>query len=473
MYIRSILICIFSFQFFFSKAQESHSIQVMRPNVVLIVSHGHGMGDLGCYGNKIIKTPNLDKLASEGIKFISAYATVSSGSASQSVILTGLYNHANGQYGQSGGHNHFSLFPEIKCLPEYLRDSGYRSASVGVLFATEEKTIPFDTILGIGTNERSIYELAEHCSPFLSRKTNKPFFLYFCPADPFRSNEATDALTSTTNYFGNRKHGYEGIIPTYYNPNKIDVPYYLPDSPECRKELSEYAQSVSRMDLGIGRLFELLKKTGNWENTLIIYITDSGIAFPGAQNNFYEPGIKLPCIIKPPFDKYDNNTCDALINWADLTPTILAFCKALPAEYIFHGRSFKDVMLQKQPAGWDELYASHTFHEVTMYYPMRMVMTRRYKLIWNIAWHLPFPISNDLLNSDSWQATLNSNNTLFGRRAVKDLIQRAEYELYDLITDPDEIKNLALSPEYEGVLIDLKARLRGFQVKTNDPWIIF
>jgi N-sulfoglucosamine sulfohydrolase len=469
MYIKLILLLLIVIPTFLIKAQDSSLLQNNKPNVVLIVSHGHGTNDLGCYGNKIIKTPNLDKLAADGIKFINAHATVSSGSASQSVILTGLYNHANGQYGQNDGNSHFSIFPEIKSLPRYLKEAGYRTARTG-LFLLDNKAIFFDTILGAGNNYRNTFEMAEQCNSFISQTSARPFFLYFCPADPSRSGEVNEDEPSKTNNFGNRD--YEGIIPTYYKPNKIEVPSYLPDLPECRKELAQYAQAVSRMDLGIGRLLELLKKAGYWKNTLIIYISDAGIAFPGAQNTLYEAGIKLPCIIKPPFEEY-RNICDAMINWADLTPTILDICAALPPEHNFHGRSFKDAMTQELSAGWDELYASHTFHEITMYYPMRMVMNRRYKLIRNIAWQLPFPIANDLSNSPTWQGVLKSDNELLGKQTVKNILERPEYELYDVINDPDEIKNLASNPEYASILADLKTRLKSFQVRTNDPWIIF
>lgn len=472
MHIKLLLCSLLILHFNLLKAQDSLSSQNQHPNVVLIVSHGHGFSDLGCYGNKIIKTPNLDKLANEGVRFINAHAAVSSGSASQSVILTGLYNHANGQYGQNDGTSHFSVFPEMRSLPAYLKDAGYRTGRIG-LFPLNDNIVRFDTLLGTGNNFRNSVEMAERCAPFLNHKTIQPFFLFFCPADPSRSENTNEEEEDKANFFGNLTNGYEGIIPTFYLPDKIAVPSYLPDSRECRKELSQYAQAVSRMDLGVGRLFELLKKNDLWETTLVIYISDMGIAFPGAQNTLYESGIKLPCIVKLPFKYVLYHECDAMINWADITPTILDFCNALPIEYTFHGRSFKDAISQKPLMGWDEIYASQTFHEVTMYYPMRMVMTRRYKLIRNIAWQLPFPLANDLLNSFTWQSNLKSDNELFGKRTVRNLLQRTEYELYDITSDSDEIKNLASDPEYSGILADLQARLKSFQVRTNDPWIIY
>lgn len=452
-------------------AQVIAEVNASKPNVVLIVSHGHGSADLGCYGNAYIKTPNLDKLAAEGICLTHGYATVASADASQSVILTGLFSHATGQYGQSNGQNHFSVFPEIKSLPAYLSKSGYRTAVNGAFPLELNNSFPFDTILGGEAEAHNTYEMAERSKSFISNNHKKPFFLYFCPAEPYRTNNANEETSSLINTFGNQRRGTEGIVPTYYKPEKIEVPNYLPDLPECRKELSNYAQAVSRMDIGLGRLFELLKKEDMWENTLIIYLTDSGIGFPGSQATLYEPGIKLPCIVKLPFEKPVTNTCDAMISWVDMTPTILDLCNALPTEHSFHGLSFKEAIMQEHPAGWDEIYASHTFHDVTMYYPMRMVTNRRYKLIWNIAWQLPFPISNNLMNSATWQATLQAGNELYGKRSVKNFLHRSEFELYDLLNDPNEVKNLAYDPEYAEIVRDLKSRLKSFQAKTNDPWI--
>jgi N-sulfoglucosamine sulfohydrolase len=453
-----------------SLSSAVHAQDTLRPNIVLIVSDGHGKGDLGCYGNTIIKTPNLDKLANEGVRMTNAFST-SAGSASYSVILTGLYNHATGQYGQAQGYNHFSLFPEIKSLPYYLKQAGYRTARVGKFDAAPESIFPFDTILGSDINERNPYEMAQKSISFIAGTNKKPFFLYFSPGDPARSGELVETSGYQSDRFGNREKGYDNIIPTYYKPAKMTVPASFPDSPECRAELAQYAQAVSRLDLGIGRLLELLHENGIWNNTIVIYISCNGAAFPGAKTNLYNAGIEVPCIIKPVLP-VTNHTCDALMNTADILPTILDEANALPAEYTFHGRSLKNDLSQQHPVGWDETYASQTFYEITSYYPMRMVMNRRYKLIWNITWQLAFPISNELMVSASWQGILKSGEYAFGQRQTTNYLQRPEFELYDWQEDLGEIKNLASNPEYENILEDLKARLKGFQMKTNDPWIL-
>lgn len=160
------------------------------------------------------------------------------------------------------------------------------------------------------------------------------------------------------------------------------------------------------------------------------------------------------------------------MTWADLTPTILAFSGAQGPAYPLHGRSFLGVLDEPHPRGWDEAFTSHLFHEVTMYYPMRTLRARNYKLIWNLASPLSFPFASDLWGSETWQATLRAGLTTYGKRSVEAYLHRPPYELYDLEADPDELNNLAASDAHAEILADLKARLKAWQEKTSDPWVV-
>ena len=153
-------------------------------------------------------------------------------------------------------------------------------------------------------------------------------------------------------------------------------------------------------------------------------------------------------------------------------PTILEFTGAKGPNYRLHGRSFLSVPAQSDPPGWDEVYASHTFHEVTMYYPMRVIRTRQYKLILNVAHPLPFPFASDLYESATWQGVLQRNDSVYGRRKVADFLQRPQYELYDLLADPHEINNLVNDPAHAPALAELQQKLKTFQKRTDDPWVV-
>lgn len=441
-------------------------------NVVLIVTDDQGQ-DAGCYGNPVIRTPNLDALAADGTLFKNAYCTTASCSPSRSVILTGRFNHANGQYGLEHATHHFQSFDDVVSLPAMLREAGYRTARVGKFHVGPERVYHFDQALA--GDSRNGVEMAKACRKFVEEKSDRPFFLYFCMSDPHRAGVAAE-LPERPNSFGNKRAGesYAGIAPVHYKPADVIVPPYLPDTAACRAELAQYYESVSRADAGLGRLMELLKRAGKYDDTLIIFISDNGMPFPGAKTSAYEPSLRLPCVVRNPVAKKKGVVNEACVSWVDIVPTILEFAGVkAPSSTKLHGRSFLPILEQERPSGWDEVYASHTFHEVTMYYPMRVVRSGRYKLIWNIASPLPFPFASDLWESATWQdARKRGGDFLYGKRTIKDLVQRPRFELYDLDADPDEIHNLADDTAHHDVLEKLQHKLRDFQARTDDPWLL-
>ncbi len=454
-----------------------------RPNVVLIVADDHGTDALGCYGNPVIQTPHLDALARDGIRFSQAFCTTASCSPSRAVILSGRQSHHNGMYGLQHTQHHFQSFDTVRSLPVLLAEAGYRTGRIGKFHLAPDAVFHFETTLSGGrANDpasigRSPVAMADAVRPLLSAADPRPFFLYFATDDPHRANavlpggQPTFATYPRPNRFGNRPQGYPGISPVTYRPEQVLVPRYLPDTPESRSELAEYYQSVSRLDQGVGHLIGLLKAAGQYENTLILYVSDNGAAFPGAKTTLYDPGIRLPCIIRSPRQAARGTVQDAMISWADLTPTILDYIGAPPPPEGFDGRSFRPALEGAPLPGWDEVHASHNLHEVTMYYPMRMVRTRSHKLIWNIASGLTFPSALDLIESPTWISAEKTGTGLYGRRRITDFLQRPPFELYDLQRDPDEVVNLADDPASQAVKAELMARLKSFQASTRDPWL--
>ena len=442
-------------------------VRAASKNVVLIVADDLGC-DLGCYGNRAIKTPHLDALAADATLFTRAFCTTASCSPSRSVILSGMFNHANGQYGLQHGPHHFSSFNQLKTLSGRVSTAGYRTARIGKFHVDPESSYPFDRQLP--GNPRNGVQMAEHCREFVTAADPKPFFLYFCTTDPHRSGDVGPPPLKP-NRFGNEgKH--PGVEEVGYDPNDVVVPPFLPDTPTCRAELAEYYQSVSRFDQGVGRLIKVLKDAGHWDDTLVVVISDNGIPFPGAKTTTYEPGLRLPCLVRDPYRSQRPVRSGAMISWIDIAPTILEFVGAKPMDDSMHGRSFLSVLDQAKPELWNEVYCSHTFHEVTMYYPVRGVRTERYKLLWNIAHPLPFPFASDLYRSATWQEALTHGEVdHYGRRTVKAYVHRPEFELYDLVRDPDEIKNLAGDPAHAQTLDTLKAKIRAMQERTKDPWL--
>ena len=479
--------------------RASGQTPVARRNVVLIVADDHGQ-DLGAYGNPVIRTPHLDRLAAEGTLFLNAFATTASCSASRSVILTGLHNHRTGQYGHEHGSHHFRSYEDLRSLPLLLQAAGYRTGRVGKFHVAPESVYQFQEVFP--GNERNPVEMAENVRSFVGSSDPRPFFLYFATSDPHRSGDPSVAAERgsapaarpgaiTPDAFGNRPGGYPPIPETRYRPADVLVPPWLPDNPDTRSELAEYYQSVSRLDFGVGRLLQILRDAGVYESSLVLYISDHGAAFAGAKTTVYEPGLRSPLIVRHPGASRRGVRSTAMISWVDLTPTILEFANAAPPTYGqpielaeirsqvperhgLHGRSFLGILQEDAPRGWDEVFASHTFHEVTMYYPMRVVRGRRYKLIWNLAHGLSFPFASDLWSSAAWQGVFQRGGLTarYGPRSAGEYIHRPEFELYDVQADPFEARNLAAEPAHALVLAEHREKIRSFQQRTSDPWLV-
>ena len=462
-------------------------------NIVVVIADDLSP-TMGCYGDMTAVTPNIDRLAADGTLFRYAFATTASCSASRSVVLSGLHNHRNGHYGHLHSYHKFSSFPWVKTLPVLLAKAGYRTARIGKHHNGPEDIYFFET--KIPGNSRSTVEMANNCEEFIKADSDKPFFLYYATSDPHRGGGRANELEHQPDRFGNKpnKGAYPGVQEVFYDPAKVTVPPFLPDTPETRAELAQYYQSTSRVDQGLGRLMEILKKNGKWENTLILFTSDHGMAFAGGKTTVYEGGLRVPFIVRNPYQKERGNTNNAMLSFVDITPTLLDFAGGYDAEtqaakpelatmaagrrtkkgpYKFHGRSFMPILAEKNPEGWDQIGASHTFHEIQMYYPMRVVRDRKYKLIWNIAHRQPYPFASDLWAASTWQAQYQQGpDAKYGNRTVDSYIHRAAFELYDISSDPAETRNLADDPKFATTLAKYKDKLKAMQKRTGDPWIM-
>lgn len=464
------------------------SLEAAEKNIVVFVTDDQSP-DAGCYGNPVIKTPHLDQLAAEGVKFNHAFCTTASCSASRSVILTGLFNHANAHYGHKHSYHHFSSYDWVKSLPVLLGKAGYRTARVGKYHVAPEEVYAFDQ--AIAGSSRNPVQMANNSKEFIEADDERPFFLYFCTSDPHRGGGIVENSPYKPNRFGNQDKPREGLKNVTYDPKEVIVPEFLPDTPTARAEIAQYYQSISRIDQGLGRLIEILKDADVYDDTLIVYTSDHGMAFPGGKTTVYEGGLRVPFIVRNPYSKAQGTECNALISHVDITPTMLNFAGGLdrktgaakaeiatrpgrkPQPYVFHGKSWLEVLDKENPEGWDEIRASHTFHEITMYYPMRVVRNREYKLIWNIAHPLPYPFASDLWAAPTWQDRYQKGpDTYYGKRTVHEYIHRPKFELYKISTDPHESENLAADPDHQKVLEQMKQELKRFQQQTQDPWAL-
>ena len=352
--------------------------------------------------------------------------------------------------------------------------------------------------------------MAENCRQFISDKeSGQPFFLYFATSDPHRSGQLVQEseLKRKPNRFGNLLPGkkYPGIEPVRYDAAKVPVPGFLPDTAETRAELAQYYQACSRIDQGLARLVQILKEANVYDSTMIIFTSDHGMAFAGAKTNVYEAGLHVPFVVRDPYQKRRGLVSNALISHTDITPSILDFAGLLaesgdrPRDPIdpqelwqkaglwggenrsggyaldrYHGRSWLEA-LSGEPQGdrqREYVIASHTFHEIQMYYPMRVYRDRKYKLIWNIAHKLDYPFASDLWAAPSWQAQWEKGmEANYGHKTVGQYLHRPAFELYDMQVDPEESRNLASDPKYQEILKQYQQKLRSAQKTLEDPWV--
>lgn len=186
---------------------------------------------------------------------------------------------------------------------------------------------------------------------------------------------------------------------------------------------------------------------------------------------------KVFLVIIKPAGKYEHkgSITQAMVSWTDITPTILSLASIEVDGENFHGRSFSEVIESPNNThGWDKVFSSHTFHEVTMYYPMRSVRTPKYKLIVNIVSGLTYPFASDLQVFSTWQEALTNVAGNFGARSIESYLHRPKFELYDVSAEKGEAlenENLIDHPDYQGVFEELSSQLIEFQQQTNDPWL--
>ncbi|XP_075147769.1 N-sulfoglucosamine sulfohydrolase [Haematobia irritans] len=459
-------------------------------NVLLLLADDAGF-EMGAYLNKYCQTPNLDKLARQGLLFNNAFTSVSSCSPSRAQILTGQVSHASGMYGLHQGVHNFNVLPGTRSLPNVLREKSQGSILSGIIGKKHvgaredfkfdyEQTEEKHSINQIG---RNITRMKDYAREFLTRaKTeNKPFFLMVAFHDPHRCGHITPQYGEFCERWGSGEEGMGTIPdwkPIYYDWRNLQVPAYLPDTDVVRQELAAQYMTMSRLDQGVGLMLKALQDMDMTENTLIIFTSDNGPPFPMGRTNFYEHGIRSPFIMKSPNPKDRNlDTTAAMISLQNIFPTILDVFHITQDNSTSSASYTKSLLplLQSEPPAKEEdaIFGSYNYHEITMDYPMRMIRNRRYKLIHNLNYWSYFPIDQDFYTSPTFQQILNATMNHQSLPWYKNLLsyyQRPEWELYDVKGDSLERFNLIDKPKYKGTFKMLQKRLLQWQIDTNDPW---
>ncbi|XP_063618276.1 N-sulphoglucosamine sulphohydrolase [Cydia splendana] len=460
-------------------------------NVLILLADDGGF-ELGAYNNKICQTPNIDALARRSVIFNNAFTSVSSCSPSRAALLTGKPSHQNGMYGLHHGVHHFNSFDNVTSLPNMLKRQGVYTGIIGKKHVGPENVYKFDFEQTEENNHvnmvgRNITHMKLLTRAFLqlANQENKPFFLYIGFHDPHRCGHSTPEYGVFCERYGTGEPGMGRIAdwtPWYYQWDEIELPFHIQDTEAARRDVAAQYTSMSRLDQGVGLILKELAAAGHGDDTLIIYTSDNGIPFPSGRTNFYDPGLREPLLVASPLAARKNEASYALVSLLDIMPTVLDwFGVQLEHEEcndIWQDDTPKSLLpiLKKEPppSDLDAVFASQTHHEITMYYPMRAVRTRRYKLIHNLNYGMPFPIDQDLYASPTFQDILNrtrSKQQLPWYKTLKQYYYRPQWELYDIRADPTESNNLHGKPVLEHIEASLRERLSSWQRATRDPWL--
>jgi N-sulfoglucosamine sulfohydrolase len=402
----------------------------IRTNIIYLHSHDTGRY-IQPYGHAI-PTPNLQRLAEEGVLFRRAYCANPTCSPSRACLLTGQYAHSNGMMGLA--HRGFALNDYQQHLVHTLRNGGYRSVLAGLQHVAQDTSvIGYDQVLP--GEDRSTPAIAARAAAFLSNAPTEPFFLDVGFFDTHREFPTPDDRDD----------------PRYCVP-----PQPLPDTPETRADMAAYKASARRLDDGIGTVLSALEAAGLADNTLVIGTTDHGLAFPYMKCNLTDHGIGVMLIMRGPGGFAGGKVIDPLVSQIDLFPTLCELLELDPPPWL-QGISLLPLIRGEAPSVREEVFAEVNYHAA--YEPQRGVRTERWKYIRRYD-SRERPVLPNCDESPSKSLQLEHGW----------LTQRREQEmLFDLIFDPNESQNLASNPAAWNVLQEMRQRLERWMQATNDP----
>jgi len=421
----------------------------MKKNVIYIHTHDSGR-ILSPYGYDV-PTPHLLEFAKDATLFRQAYSVGPTCSPSRAGLLTGMYPHSNGMLGLS--QRGFGLSDYSKHLVQFLKMHGYHTVLCGIQHEAGSYFNHREGAQKIGYDEDITTDPAKYAEEELVKwdlenakkvcewlrkwKSDKPFFLSY-------------GLYAT-----HRKFPNEGLVEI--DSNYIAPPYPLFDHGIIREDYKKYLYSASWFDRAFQIVMDTLKTEGLYDESIIIFTTDHGIAFPFSKCTLYDSGIGVSLIMRVPGSRMNGEVIDGLVSHVDMFPTLCDLLQLEKPDYL-QGFSFAELFRDKTIDVREEIFSEINFH--TSYEPARCIRTKRYKYIrYYDEQYLKINLSN-IDNSDSKDYYLNNG-----------LQQEVKYQeaLYDLLFDPGERNNLVDDERYQDVLEEMRKRLLTYQEETDDP----
>ena len=391
------------------------------PNILIIIADDATYNDFPLYGGVNVKTPEINRLASEGMTFDKAYVTMSMCSPSRTEFFTGLFPVSSGV-----NWNHGIAKKGVKSMVHYLGEEGYRVGIAGKIHVSPQEVFPFELVDGIERN--SVSKTAnfdiEPLRDFMIK--NKPFCLVSALVVPHIPWTVGDA--------------------SHFNPVKLELPSYLADTQETRKEFANYLAEIEVLDLQVGAILKVLREEKLADNTIVIFTSEQGAQFPFSKWTNYEMGIHTGFIVRWPKKVKPNSRTEALIQYVDVLPTIIEAIGGNTNQN-FDGSSFLSVLKGDKNTHRKYAYFMHNNVPEGPPYPIRSITDGEYHYIRNLnsknlylekhlMTRMPF---NKFWPSWIFESATNQKIMNLVNRYMK----RPFEELYFPKSDPNELKNLA------------------------------
>ena len=406
------------------------------PNILWIISDDHSRNDLGCFGHPLVKTPNIDRLACEGMRFTNAFAVAPTCAPTRSGLITGMYPISIGAHNQ---RNDGAILPgHVRLLPEYFREAGYFCVNTTWDIKRSGKTDYQFQFKREATYERA--------TDWAERKPGQPFFAQVQISEPHRP--------------------FKTDTESPIDPSKINLPPQYPDDPIVRIDFVQYLESIQLLDRKVGRVLNKLDQEGDSDDTIVFFFSDQGRPFPRGKQFLYDEGLAIPLIIRWPGKLQPGSVCTDLVSMVDFAPTCLHLAGLNVPGHI-QGRAFLGKGVSKR----EYIFASRDRVDDAVD-RIRCLRTKRYKYIRNYYPELPYDQDETyMVMMHPTLAALKKYNTVGKLTPAQSkwmARHRPKDELYDVQNDPHELHNLADNPQYRKLLHSFQEKLDHWIRETDD-----
>jgi len=434
-----------------------------QPNFLVILADDCTYNDLPLYGGQNAKTPNIDKLASEGLTFNRAFLAEAMCQPCRSELYSGQYPLRNGC-----AWNHSGSLPLVTSMPHHLGERGYRVGLAGKVHVKPVKAYPFQKVGGFDPscvrNPTQPHKLAG-INQFMSREDKQPFCLVVALVEPHVPWVMGDA--------------------SWYPPKKLKLPPNLADTPRTREDYSKYLAEITYMDGQVGDILKTLEQTGHADDTLVLFSSEQGSQFPGCKWTNWNTGVHTALVARWPGKVAAGKRTDALVQYADVLPTMLDISdSAVPLresklDWRPDGSSFLPVLQGQSDKHRDYVYAIHNNLPEGPPYPVRGISDGEYRYLRNllpeelyIEKHLMGLKGNAVLNNPYWSTWVRDSwENAHTYKLVKRYMRRPAEQLYHTTSDPYEMNNLANDPSQAKRIAKLRTELDRWMKEQGDPGI--